>query len=1026
MAAMCPVRSAIAVVLTAALVSPAPAQGGATPLAPGECRVSFTTDRRGDADVAAVTLTYRFQTPSPRSTVSLGGRGTFPATARYATGETPALIAGDEGLSVRVPAAGSYELTVVTECAVVPRQGGGDVGFDLSLPGSVVTTLTATGPAPRTYVVTANGGGAGNETRRFGPGALAATADRPGGVPLGPVTALAVSWDDPTARPFATTTATFDTDVRVEDTVVEGVTRLRVTGNERKWALELPDAAQVEVTRFPAAADGRVERGVSVSKPASPGLPWVVSVPEPGEWLVTVRHRTVRPAKGTPEWLGPYAVGPVTVVGASRQTGTVRLYAPPAVRVVVSHGSELRPADPAPGGGDAPAATFFARTVPASPGDRPAPPLLTFDVRPAPAAVAIRPSHRLRLSDAGWQWRAVVRVIPTHVELTQVVIDVPAGWGGLEAGPADVVDGVQPVPGDGSSRRVTVRLATPRKEAFDLTLDSSYTTPGGPNATTHTIAFPRVVAATERDARVGVSVPDGWTVKGTVADGEGGSALGRSVELVPDAIGKSGAAVTAAAAACDRAALATTLTWHPFRPDLSVHAEADAVFGERQLVVTQSFTFDSPTPYPRPLRLRGPANAAGIRSTPALTPTGPGEYTVAPPADKSRFPLTLTYAVPTPPAAAEPERPVGLFWAEDATDATATVRAWAPPGRRVTGARGPWRETDLTPSPDRDSWPAVCLTATRSGGEPIPALTLDTAEGPNATTDTIVERAELIADLAPDAPHGLIARYWLSRWPAAGVPIDLPPGPAADVFVDGKRVEHRAADAGETFVIPVPESRAGRGFLAVEIRLSKSATPGEFRAPTWPRATNRSDPRWVVLGPPGSVLLDPRPALTPDGVWAWRGLPNGFAFVPREDPDGLRPGSASHVLAGRPSGAGDMVRVVTVPRPIWVVACSFVVLSWGVFGLRRPDWAGRIVLASSLLAAGAYALRPQITAQFLSGAQPGFVVVLVLMAGRAAHRRWLARRERTWPAFSDIDPVTTPVPVGRSGATPAPVRPAGS
>ena len=1026
---MCPARLANVALALVALSSAVAAQGGAKPLVPGECRVSFSTDRRGEADVATVSLTYRFQTHVPLAVVSLGARGTFPVSAKFSSGTTPALVTGDDGFSVRVPVAGTHELTLVTECAVTPRAGGAEVGFDLGLPGSVVTTLATSGPTTRAFAVALKGPAGEDETRRFGPGRLTTTSDRPGGAPLGPVISLAVSWDDPTVRPFAATTATFETDVRVEDTVVESETRLRLSGNERTWSFDLPAGAQLEVTRAAARVDGRVERGVTVTKPTTAARHWVATVPEPGEWLATVRHRLIRPAVGSPEWLGPYAVGPATVVGAGRQTGTVRVFAPPAVRIVVSHGSELRPADPTPAGGEPPAAAFFVRTVPATAGPAPSPPLLTFEIRPAPAAVAVRPSHRLRLTDTGWQWRAAMRVIPTHVELSQVVLDVPPGWGGIEAGPADVVDGVQTVPGEGTTRRMTVRLSAARKEPFDLTFVSNYPAPGGPNAATLVIVFPRVVGATERDASVAVGVPDGWTVKGTVADGDGGTGPTRKVDLVPDAPGKSGSAVPSAAANCDRAALAADLTWHPYRPDLTATTTADAVFGERQLVVTQTIAFDGPTPYPRPLHVRGPATAAGIRATPPLTPVGPGEFAFAPPTDKARFAVTVTYAVPYLANADTRDRPVGLFWAEDATNASATVRVWAPPGRRATGARGPWREADLTPSPDRDSWPALCLTATRRGGDPVPLFSVLIADGPNTTYDTVIERAEMTADTAPDAAHALVTRYWLSRWPTGGIVFLTSDSFAPLVLVDGKRADVRPVEAGnDGFLVPLPEARPGRTPLTVEIRLGRSSRPGDFRAPLWPRATFRTEPRWVVTAPSGSVLLDLRPSLTAEGGWVWRGVLNGFAFVPRDEPDAARPESSENNLAGTAIGAGTSVRVVTVPKSLWIIGCSSVVLAAGVYGLRRPGRAGRVVVTAAAVVAVASFVRPQLTAQALSGSQPGLVVVLLTAIGRAARRSWLERRGRALAAFVDRDPnpAATPLPTGRSRATPAPIHSAGA
>ncbi len=1003
------------------------------PQAPSECRVAGKVEQRGERAVAALTLTYSFRTSAPKTVVALGCQRAFPLAARLDAGKLPVLGSGEDGLTAVIETAGEHTLAVDVEAPVGPQGAKAEVGFELGLPRAAITTLALAPPAGVKKLTV------GVRTPADRPGELKRTTEDAAALakyPLGPAESLEVTWPPPTAPPTAAEaalSAEVDAAVRVGETQVETTATVRLRGPAREWSLVLPPGADVEAKRAaPAAPREPATEPPFVStptlvRPADPAKPvWTFRPPEGAgsDWELTVTARRPRPKAGDPKHAGPYPVGPFAVPTAARTAGTARVYAPPTVRLAnFKHPPEVRRQDAPPGEEDLAAVFKFAAV---GPGPKPAAPLLEFDALPARAFTRVQPSYALRRTDVGWRLEAEAVVTPVRTEVEQVVIEVPAGWQSLEAGPLELVEGVQEVTAASTARQYAVRLLAPQRGPFTLTLTASYPL-DPPTAREATVPLPQFPGAVGTAAKLSVTVPEGLEVKATATGPDG---TGR--ELRPaNPSAKPSAAVTAVAGQFDKGVTRVHLTSQPYRPELAADVRAEVRLGDHQATVTQTIRFRAADAEVRPLRLRGPAVVTGLRSAPGsppVDPAGPGEWVLRPPADGARdFTLSVTYALPVPPR--RPDQPgpvrlqVGLLWPDAATRIETTVRVWGNgSARRVARFDGPWRELPPEPSPDRDSLPWLTLA---SNGQSVP-LTLELSEPADGTTPAAeVERALIQAWQADDGAVAVRGRFQLRRWSPAGVDVELPSGVVPDVTVDGKRADPALANAGEPggprlVRVPVPEPRAGRSVL-LDVRYAlpplRPSLLGEIAVvpPRLPGAAFRSPTRWQVVIPHDSVPIYLGRELQPDVRWGWRrGMPAPLAAASTEEldhwvADGTDPDADGEPTASGPSGDAltarqpvpGPVRVYRFGRVKFAAVCSLAVLALGLAASRlRPGLVGPVLglagVAAAILAAG----WPQPAAQAAAAALPGVVGLAAVLAGLAALRWYYRRRVAYLPGFT--------------------------
>ena len=568
------------------------------------------------------------------------------------------------------------------------------MGFDLGLPRAPITTLAldpppggvarvtlttrlpdppppAKAPDPRRLV--------GVDVKQL------AAKDGAAGLPLGAVDSLEVTWDPPAsvAQPADQVQSTdIDVSVSLTDGFIESTAKVKFRGPAREWKLVAPANAEVSVDRVAAAATetGPTQQPV-VTKPTDATKPaWKVELPAgstAADWTVTAVVREQRPKGGAKGAALP--VGPFAVLDVLRQTGTVKVTAGPHTRFVFKHGPDLRRAEvPGAPDDDRSAALFKLATGPTGANPVNAP-LLTVEAWPVEGAVRVKATYRLKLTEAGWHVRAEIAVKPVRTEVEAVTIDVPAEWRGLESeSDPEVVEGVSQGAADGPWRPVTVKLAGFLKQPFTIVLVGTVPVPpGGRDAV---VPLPRFPKAVERDASVTATVPDGLEVHGTTRgwDGDQPAAFGAPLAAVPGPDGKAPKAVAAVTGRGERGLARVALTWQPYRPDVTADVRTDVTVGERQVVVSQVIKLRSPDGFPKPVRLRGPAEALGLKADKPLDAPAAGVWTFAPPVEAKEATLKVSFALPLPARPDGPlSLPVGLLWPTDAARVEANVRVWA-------------------------------------------------------------------------------------------------------------------------------------------------------------------------------------------------------------------------------------------------------------------------------------------------------------------------------------------------------------
>lgn len=975
------------------------AKDASKPVPPSGVAVRGTVEARGERTVAALTLTFTFRTTAPRTPVTLGCQRAAVVAAKTADGKLPVLTADADGLTVLAEAAGEHTVTIQAEVPVSARATKGELGFDLGLPKAAISTFTLTRPPAdgvAKVTVAARGGDTPVSLKRT---TLAADQLAAKPLALGPTDVLEVSWEPPgTAPADPGLTVDADVQVRVDEAQVETVARVRLKGAAREWQLTLPPTAEVIVT-----SGGPIPLptfAATVTKPTDPSKPWVVRPPaeSAGDWLVTVSARLSRPKPTDPKYRGPFTVGPFAVNGV-RPTGRLSVYAPAGVRLGFKPSADLRRQDLPATADDDLVAVFTTPAAPKAGG------WVDIDARPAAGLLRVRPQHKLKLVNGGWKLETTVRVVPPQrADLESLTVDVPQGWSGVDAGPAELAEVIAE---GGDGRAYTVRFATPQRAAFEFTLTAVHPvqTPGAAS-----LLLPRFPQAEERDTKLTATVGDGLEVGGTGFGWENGQPAGTGEPLKAT---NRGAATTAVGGEFDRGVSKVELNWQTYRTDLGCDVRAEVTLFARQLHVTQTLRFTAPDGDVKAVRLRGPEELLGVKAKPALDPVGRGEWEFRPTADPGReFAITVQYAVPLTPGVNTVAVP--LLWCESATRTDSIVRVWGGGGPRAESFTGRWRESPPEPAAERDSLPWFTLAA---GGPE--ALTLTLSDRPDAGGGTVVDRGLIQAGLGADGTAAVRAMYALRRWPGGGVELDLPGGSLQEVLVDGKRVE--PVRTGDKLVVPMPEAKPN-GTAILDVRTQGVAT-GDGRGgrivspPAVKGASYRGPVRWYVACPADRVPVVFDAGWDAEHRWGWRGygIGPGPADSPAEMERWLRGGgddgsgeAGGEAVAVRRSNA-DPVRITLVSRWAWLVAATAVglLVVAGIGQLRLAFVGPAVAVVAVGLALGAIFL-PQPTAQAVAAAQPGLLLGGLLLAAQYGWRWYRRTKADRRPTFSRTLPPPDP------------------
>jgi len=1024
---------------------------------PSRCDLRAKIVRRGERFAALLTATYTIRTTAASSTIALGGSRAFPIRAKYVSGETgtPILLASADGLTVRLDRPGERVLTVEYEAAVAPRGPKNDPGFEIGLPKAALTTLAVELPEGVRRLAVGTPGDKVGETKWTSDeaGVWAVPGLEPGR-PLGPVESVEATWEVPKpAGPMGERPLTADVEIsiRVDDVRIETTAKFRLKGTAVEWALALPASADVMSERSSGIVVGIGTLGENaptpgLTRPTDAAKPvWLFRPPDPtADWLVTAVVRTARPMPNDPKHRGPYAIGPFLVPAAIRQTGTVRVFAPPTVRVTLEKPTlDLRRVDVIPGGEEEPT-TLLRYTAVTAPGAIPAdfPPLVELTTRPLPGFVRVNPSHTLRRTETGWKLTTEAKVTPVRSEVDQLLIDVPAGWQSVEASAVgELIDEVQVVSETPTMRRLAIRLIGPQRAAFDVALSAVF--PGPLNRRKDDLALPRFANTTETQAKLLAVVPEGLEAAGNaLSDEPNAVAVPLLPTTVPDERRIRPGAARAVAAKTDKAFSRVELTWQPYRPELMVDVRAEIVWQERQAVVTQTTRLKIADGDPRPIPFRGAV--LGLRVLPplpgaaalpgTLEPVDRDSWQLRVPAEAPRdFTFTVVYAVPVPPRGKAGEAatlPFPLWLPETATKCEGRIRVWnGGASRRPVRWIGPWRELPPLPAAERDQLPWLTLAA---AGESLP-LSWELEEINAELPGTIVERGLVQTWVGGDGRQFTRARWVLKRWNPSGLEVEVRAGFTPECWIDGRRTDALPGSTSEGDLrllrFPIPELKPGRTLLLVEVRgvgNDGTAPRGEisFAPPRLPGAAWRTPLQRQFFLPPDLVPLFLGNEATAEQRWTWsNGLFRPVAPGTTADADAKLMGAAdddlppesnwmappadpNSTIAFRGRGDASPFRLWLLPAAAWFALCSLPVVVVGVaVGVRlRPAVLGLLLaLLGGLLAVG-IAFRPQLATQVLVGLQPGVVGLTAILSIAALVRRRRRRRVEYLPGFTRTPP----------------------
>jgi hypothetical protein len=1033
------------------------------PVPPSGCAIRAKVEKRGETLVAAVPITYAFRTTAANTPVALGGKRAFPVSAALDGQKLPILETAEDGFAALVETPGDHSLLVEYEAPVTGRGTKTEIGFELGLPRAAITTL-AFEPLPdvkRVNLTTR----ATDPTQPKPPPPLRqsldakALAPRSGsdGYPLGPVESVELTWDPPAVAAQPTDqvqTADLQVTCKLTDRGVETTAELRPRGTAREWRIAAPATAEVTATRLrePGTDVGPIQPP-TVTHPPDPNRPvWKVELPvgaSPADWVFAVSLRQDRPKPGD-----PVAVGPLAVLDVARQTGTVKVSAAGSVRLEFEHGPELHRVEPAAADGTATEFRFATgptgRNVPG--------PLFHVRAYPVAGALRVKPTYTLRLVGTAWQVEAAVHVTPVRTEVSSVTVELPADWRSFQAGPPEVVAGVeQDEKAEGPRRRAVIKLAETRRQAFDLELvATSPVEPAAAEAAVSLPLFPSVqhkdgrLEVTERDAQVTATVGPGLEVRGTGREWDRDQPAGWGRPLVPPAgpDGKPPRVATSVTGRFEHGVARVDLAWQPHRPELVAQVRAEVTVERRQVVVVQTVKLQPANGAPRPVRFRGPADeAAGLEAEPALRSVGPGEWATADEADPAATTFRFKFAVKIPRSGSDDRGPwkvpVPLFWPTDATRTDTVVGVWAgSDGVQVNGTvSAGWRELPPEPTADRPALPVATLAGSGTG---LPlALDLREPDGPGRFT-VWVERGLIRARDDGAGPVDYTARFRLRRWLTDVVELRVP-GRDPVILIDGvvrpDATSARDPEDPDALIVrvPLPEPRAEPVELEVRYKSTADRTGVEPLVPPRIRGAAFDGPvRWRVALPGGTV-----PLLTDGGAAEQRWLFRSGAVVPvagssdaaldrwfetGSDPNDQRAGETGQLVVRQ--ATPEPLRVVAVTRSWLLVVCSLSVFLLGLIVSRLPGMiAGPLVALLGGAAAAAAVLYPQPAAQVAGAAEPGLAALVLVLGGLAVGRWYYHRRVVHLPGFARVRPDRS-IPSSAGSASPSvrqrPVAPAGS
>lgn len=957
------------------------------PMRPRSCELEGKVEVRGRVSVVRVRATFKFTTSRPNTVVHLGCQKAHALEAKSDDGKAPLLTTGDDGLRLLAPAAADYTIRLELEVPLVARgPKGAELGFEMGLPGAPITALSFEPPAnvrrynlvSKTPRPTGNGT-AGVDTETEQPEVERFLAGK-GGAPLGPITSLGLSWDDPARKADTPRSAEADITVTVGPTEVVSEAKIRVRGSAAEWKFTAPANADVTVKQSAKAAGESglelpPERAPNVLRPDPGQSVWRVVFREPvaADFLINVVARQPRAQAGDPGVRGPFPIGPFVVLKVPQQSGTIRVRSPANWRVSATlKGETTREVEE--GTGDSVYRYRQAETA-TPPKDPPA----TLTLTPVPGTTQARVRHEFRLTESGWKLRSEIAVSPARTEIEHIDIEVPTSFRPAQAEPPEIVEELTSLRESGPDRLVyRARLTAPRRASFSFTLEGDYPTPAGPGSAS--LSLPRLLGTSERSAEIVAIAPSRFDLRGVVRTWENGRAGSWTIALTPDSI-DGGPRIRATV---DNPIAVADFTWRLAASAATVQTSADIDIDESRVRVLQRFRFHFDGYVPDRIHLRAPRPVLGLQlmgGTLEQVPDGWNVLLSATTAHDQEFKLTYSASTQTGESSIHPPLLI-----TDAADVTQTLRLWSTRWGSLSATDlGDWSEEATDIVAGRAELPALILKARGSIAPPVISgrqATAQGAAGPN------LDRVHV--DVALNDMGGAYrCQFWIRDW-RKEIQLQLPAkAQGIELLIQGKRLTFVAdGDGNEGIRMNLRPPVGGTAVTIVEVRYRAAGM--SLEAAQLKHGLVIGNVTWTVAAQPGSIVLIPGNVA---GSWSAAAFLNVFGltsnFPTVAEPAASGPAVGSGILIR--GSTDDRIIVVQVPRTTWVLVCSaagFVVFAGTMLLIHRRR---KLVLAIGIVAfAVAVFWVPQPLAQATFAALPGVAVFLMM----SLVYRWMRLRYR--------------------------------
>jgi hypothetical protein len=976
-------------------------------------------------DLVQFQAQFDFRTDRPRAQVALGCQRAWLKPGATLDGQLPLLLTGEDGqVLVQVEKPGVHQVSLELELPLAMRGVKNlERGFDLGLPRAAITTLDQFSLPRSVAEVRVNG-----RTLRTRAGDGAARLE---GIALGPVDHLDLTWKGPTSAPqkgAPLLEAKGQIGVRVTEAAVltDVELSLQVVGGEtREWRIQMPPQVLPEV-REPRLHDERID---SIDFPDEKNRVLRIRLKEASTEPLKVVFQVRQPRAR-----GSMAVGLFPVLGALKQRGTITVSAPAELRLRFTPRADVLQRDIAEESRrDNTVAEFSYGNLPTS--IHPAPPTqapLEIQVEQVKGVVEARVEHSLLFAEDGWRITTKAFVAPVRTRVSQLEVELPAGFQydrAVGATPAELVDSVD-IPEDvGKTRTAVVKLIKEQTQPFTVSLAGVYAL--APGARSQTLELPRPLQLQDRGGQVAVVLPEGMELTATSS--------------MPDSPVPGERQHTWR---FERFPTRVELAWQPHRPDLPAANVIDVTVAGTKVQVRQRVSLPIGPTTPKQVTLVIPESVSGrLRLTEGGTLEPGGTVKLTPTTGKEQI-LEWTYsfsleavgepreegAGPNPAAGGRYQLP--LVRVAEATHADTRLRVWTDPGIWPVLAGGPWEEQPTEVVANRDSLPALVL---HSGSLHYPLTLVLKEQTGLPVAPVVIDHALIQAAVAAGGGQSYRVRFLVSRLNTRNLDIEFP-APLAlltpELFLDGKKITRLQAlpaggqgnEAGSVLRLPIEPGLVRKPtLLEVRYRMTPALAKGGSQwlttlTPPVPRGeVLLGRVRWQVELPPGEVpiyqvggqpseqrwlwlrgLVLPRPAATNADLERWLTAGTAAAANGRESPtngDDLRASLGCWQTVLRP------VDVIHAPNQLWLFVCSALVLGLGLGLTYAPlsRWQlGAIVIGLGVAVTAAAVGRPGVVPAVLYGSEPGLVVLLVILAVRWMLQRRYRRQVVFMPGFTRL------------------------